>query len=99
MRLELPADVNGLRLCKVVGDELILCEAIEFSKGRTAVDTALRRAAISGQVGPLGDTGDFWADLMTPDGTWVETVALSRGSWNALKNKWARCKIQRFGDD
>lgn len=95
MAFNLPTDAAGIRLCKVVGDDLILCETIIFTHGAPAVDTVLRRAAISGKVGPVGETGDFWADLMNAAGdTMVETVALDRASWNAIKNKWARCKIE-----
>lgn len=96
MSFDLPSDVAGIRLCKVLGsDELVLCEMVVFEKGRVAVDTVLRRAAISGKVGPIGETGDFWADLMNSDGdSIVETIALDRKAWNAIKRKWARCKIE-----
>src|SRR5258706_16051128 len=89
MAFNLPQAVCGLRLCKMRGDNLILCETLIFDDGRNAVDTVLRRAQISGEVGPVGETGDLWADLMDRDGDLVETIALSRGAWNALKNKWA----------
>lgn len=96
MAFDLPPDVAGIRLCKVLrNDELVLCETLVFENGRAAVDTVLRRAAISGKVGPIGGTGDFWADLMDNEGdTIVETIALDRKAWNAIKRKWARCKIE-----
>lgn len=91
----LPSAAVCIRLCKVVREELILCEPVIFEAGAPAVDTVLRRAAISGKVGPLGETGDFWADLMNVEAdTLVETIALDRRSWSAIKNKWARCKIE-----
>lgn len=96
MAYNIPADAHSIRLCKVNSrEELILCEVVTFVDGSAAVDTALRRAAISGKVGPLGGTGDFWADLMDEEGyTIVETIALDRDSWNALKRRWAKCKIE-----
>lgn len=95
MRFDLPKEAATIRLCKVVREELILCEAVGFVDGVTAVETVLRRAAINGKVGPVGETGDYWADLMNADAdTLVETIALDRKSWNAIKTKWARCKIE-----
>lgn len=94
MAYDIPSSVTGIRLCKVLSnDRLVLCEPTLFACGAPAVDTALRRAAISGQVGPIGETGDFWADLMEDERTFVATIALDRHSWNALKRKWARTKI------
>lgn len=95
MPLDIPQEAAGLRLCKMRGEDLRLCETLIFVEGHKAVEIVLRRASISGKVGPVGETGDLWADLMTADGdTLVETVALDRGSWNALKNHWARCKFE-----
>ena len=96
MSFDLPPDAAGIRLCKVLRNgELVLCETIVFENGRAAVDTVLRRAAISGKVGPIEGTGDFWADLMDCEGdTIVGTIALDRKAWNAIKRKWARCKIE-----
>lgn len=97
--LAIPVEASAIRLCKMRREELLLCEVVIFTRGHAAVETVLRRAAISGKVGPIGGTGDLWADLMTADGdSLVETVALDRGSWNALKNHWARCKIERYPD-
>lgn len=97
MAFNLPKDVSGIRLCKMRGEELLLCETLIYKNGAPAVDTLLRRAALSGKVGPLGETGDLWADLMDREGTTlVETIALDRGSWNAIKNRWARCKFESF---
>lgn len=93
--LRVPPNAVGLRLCKMAGDDLVLCESVRFLDGAPAVDTALRRAAISGPVGPIGETGDQWADILNNDGDWFDTIALSRSAWNALKNRWMRCKIWR----
>lgn len=91
----IPADAVGLRLCKAKGDDdIVCCEPIRFAQGRSAVNTVLRRAAISGKVGPIGETGDFWADFLNEDGDWTETVALDREAWNALKNRWMRCRVE-----
>lgn len=90
----LPDEAVGLRLCKMVGEDLRLAEPVVFERGRPAVQVVLQRAAISGQVGPLGETGDFWADVLNADGDWIETVALDRGSWNILKNHWMRCRME-----
>lgn len=96
MAFNLPKEVSGLRLCKMRGENLVLYETLTYEGGSGIVDMILRRAQISGKVGPLGGTGDLWADLMSSDGwTLIETIALDRGSWNALKNRWARCKIQK----
>lgn len=91
---KIPEGVRGIRLCKMVGEDLRVSEIVMFQRGRPAVQTVLQRAAISGQVWPVGETGDFWADLMTEPGTWVETVALDRDSWNSLKNHWMRCRME-----
>lgn len=94
--IQIPANVVGLRLCKMVaGNQLVLCEAIEFARGAPAVDTVLRRARISGSVGPIGETGNYWADLMVVNGDWIDTIALSQAAWNSLKNRWMRCRIEK----
>jgi len=93
----IPRDAVGLRLCKISAGQLVLCEPVIFDRGRLAVDTVLRRAAISGKVGPIGETGDFWADFINKDGDWEETIALDRGAWNKLKNHWMRCRVVAGG--
>ncbi len=94
--LDIPDEVTGLRLCKVTSkDQLVLCEEVHFTKGAQAIRTVLNRARISGPVGPVGETGDFWADLMTSNGDMAETISLSREAWNSLKNKWMRCRVWR----
>lgn len=92
MSLEIPHNVVAVCLCKIRGENLLLCETMIFDGGQPAVDTMLRRAALAGKVGPIGETGDFWADLFDASGDLVETIALDRGSWNSLKNHWMRCK-------
>ena len=93
--LFIPANVTGIRLCKMRGRKFVLCEPVFFEYAAVAIDTVFRRAAISGAVGPIGETGDYWADLMTDGETWVETVALSREAWNAIKNRWARTRVAK----
>jgi hypothetical protein len=99
--LLVPPDVIGMRLCKVVGkgdhQRLRITELIMFDKGAPAVDTVLRRAQISGPVGPVGETGDYWADLYVSENSWTETIALSAGAWKALKNRWMRCAYDDVG--
>lgn len=95
--LMIPSNATGLRLCKMVGERLLMTEDVQFVNGRDSVDTVLRRAAISGKVGPIGETGDYWADFLEADGGWSETVALDRSSWNSLKNHWMRCKMDNCG--
>lgn len=92
----LPAEAVGLRLCRINSrEELILCEKMRFPGGQAAIDTVLRRAAISGQVEVGGDIKDHWADILNKDGCWFETVALDRKSYSALKNRWMRCRVER----
>lgn len=92
-RMLIPQETSGLRLCKVVRDQLVMCESVVFEGGWRAVDTILRRAAVHGKVGPVGETGDFWADLIDTDYDLIETIKLSREAWNGLKNHWMRCKL------
>jgi hypothetical protein len=90
----LPSDAVGLVLCKIVGkDDLRMSEAVVFMGGRHALETTLRRAAIAGKVGPVGEAGTFFADIVNADGDQVETIKLDRKSWNSLKNKWAKCRM------
>lgn len=89
----IPSDAVGLCLCKMRGDRLVMCEDVIFERGRAGVELVLRRAAINGPVGPVGETGEFWADFIRPDGCWTETISLSRDAWNGLKNHWMRCRI------
>ena len=91
--LKIPEEATGLRLCKIVGENLVCCEEVQFTKGHSAVVTTLLRARISGAVGPVGETGDYWADILNKDDDWFETIALDRGSWNSLKNRWMRCRV------
>jgi hypothetical protein len=94
----LPPDAAGLRLCRIFpGDDLRLCETVLFTRGRPAVDTILRRAAISGgrvEIEPKGPLPDYFADVMNKNCDMVGHVALDRLSFNALKNHWMRCKYE-----
>lgn len=89
----LPNDVTGLRLCKVVRDDLHISEDVYFGNGRQGVELTLRRASLSGRVGPVGETGDYWADLFDASGDMIETIGLDRTSWDSLKNHWLRCRM------
>lgn len=91
----IPDTATGLKLYKIVRGDLIACEAILFKRGKAAVQTVLNRAAVSGRVEVNGDIEDHFADVLDADGSMVETVALDRKSYAALKNKWMRCKIER----
>lgn len=93
---KLPPDATGLRLCRMRGEKLIMCEDVQFVGGREAVDTVLRRAAISGHVEIGGNNHDHWADVINANGDWDETVALDAKSYGALKNRWMRCKVQTY---
>lgn len=90
-KFDIPPDVRGIQLCRMKGDELLMCETVVFADGVSAVDTVLRRAEIAGPVGTVGDTGDWWADLMSDPWTRVDTIALSAEAWRSLKNHWMRC--------
>lgn len=97
MRFALPASSVGLRLARIDSKErLLLCEAMRFDAGLVAVDTTLCRAALSGRVEVDGEIKNHFADVIDDDGDIVETVALDRGSYSALKNKWMRCKVERL---
>lgn len=93
---QLPAEAIGLRLYRIAkGNRLIGCERVVFTDGRRAVDTTLRRAAISGRVEIGGKVEDHFADILIDEnGTWVETVALDARSYRALKTRWMRCKTE-----
>jgi hypothetical protein len=93
---QLPADATGLKLHRIdARDNLISCEPVYFVRGRAAVDTTLRRAAISGRVEIDGDIENHFADIINADGSWEHTVSLDGRSYRALKNRWMRCKIAR----
>lgn len=92
----IPSNVVGLRLCRAKGDVLRMCQNVTFTRGAIGVDIVLRRAQLAGNVGPIGETGDWWADLtLDNDGTWMETIALSAEAWRSLKNHLMRCKYVR----
>lgn len=91
-----PETAKVVRLYKHGRDgALIACVGIEFAGGAPAIDTALRRAAISGYVEVGGQLGDYFADLLDANGDIVENVALDRASYGALKNRWMRTTIDR----
>ncbi|WP_420104101.1 hypothetical protein [Bosea sp. (in: a-proteobacteria)] len=93
---DLPQEAVGLKLFKISRrDELIACEGVRFARGRPAVDTVLRRAAISGRVEIGGKVEDHFADVLDDDGQIVETVALDARSYRALKTRWMRCNLEK----
>jgi hypothetical protein len=89
-------NAKGLRLYKIIGDELIGCELVMFTEGRPAVITTLRRASISGLVcvEPFEGPQDYFADVYTDQYTFEQTVLLDRKSYKALKTKWMRTNIE-----
>jgi hypothetical protein len=94
--MELSPASKVVRLYKIVNDNLIACEAIEFKDGAPAIDTTFRRAAISGRVELEGDIKDHFADILTSDDcTLLHTVALDRKSYASLKNRWMRCNLDK----
>lgn len=95
---ELPTEACGLRLARITRkDDLILCEPVIFVDGRPAVDTVLRRAALSGRVEIGGKIADHFADVLDAEGDIIDDVALDAKSYGALKNHWMRCRIDRHG--
>lgn len=95
---KVPQTAVAVRLHRITPkDKLLACEAIQFAGGAAAIDTALRRARISGRCEVGGDIQDHFADLLDLDGSMIETVALDRGSYSALKNRWMRCRLERPG--
>lgn len=97
--LAIPKDAVGLRLARITSNErLILCEEVRFSRGWAAVETVLRRAKISGRVEIEGKIENHFADMVDFEGDIVGTVALDSGSYNVLKNRWMRCRVQQDGE-
>jgi hypothetical protein len=97
--LMVPAEAVGLQLYKIdpKTNDMRACEPVFFVGGAAAVDTVLRRAAISGrvEVNPDADLGDYFADIIVDqDGTWDGSVALDRNSYRALKTRWMRCRLE-----
>jgi len=91
----IPDQAVGLKLFRIVGEDLRACEAVRFVDGAASVDTVLRRAGISGRVDIGGDIKNHFADILDDAGTIIETVALDAKSYGALKNHWMRCKLER----
>lgn len=87
----------GLRLYKHnARDELISCELVMFAGGAPAINTVLRRAALSGVVAcePFDERMDYFADVYIDEGTTTQSILLDRASYAALKNHWMRCKLE-----
>lgn len=97
---KLPPESTVLKLYRIdKNDRLIPCEGVLFNGGREAVDTVLRRAAISGRVEVGGDIEDHFADVMDANGSIVETISLDSESYSSLKNRWMRCKLEQINDN
>lgn len=94
MSYPVPAEAVAVRLYRVVGEQLIACEAVQFRDGAAAVDTVLRRARDSGRVDFEGEVQNHFADLLDADGDILATVALDAGSYGALKNRWMRTRVE-----
>lgn len=90
-----PNAARAARPFRIVHDEPIPCEAIHFAGGAGAIDTALRRGGISGRVEVGGRIEDHFADLLDGSGNIVETVALDRASYAALKDRCIKCRVER----
>lgn len=94
--LNVPDEACGLRLFRFNppgSENAIPCEAVLFPGGAPAVDTVLRRAAISGRVEIEGNIRDYFADVLDDGQSIVATVALDAKSYGALKNHWMRCRV------
>ena len=67
-----------------------------FKGGADAVNTVLRRAALSGivKVEPFDGDMQYFADVYISEHTSTQTALLDRGSYRILKNYWMRCKIE-----
>lgn len=99
LRLDkIPENATGLKLYRIDRNEnLIGCETVQFVKGRSAVLTTLRRAALSGRVEVGGEIKNHFADVYCGD-VWEKTVALDAKSYGALKNHWMRCKVESYDE-
>jgi hypothetical protein len=95
MTASVPDTARAVRLYRVVNDQAVACEAVQLAGGAAAIDTVLRRAMISGRVEIGGPLQDHFADLLDSGGDIVETVALDRASYSALKDRWMRCRLAR----
>lgn len=91
----LPEAAVGLRLGRIdPRGDLLLCERIRFAAGWDGVHTVLRRAALSGRVEIGGEVENHLADVLDDNGDMIETIALDRRSYAALKNRWMRCRLE-----
>jgi hypothetical protein len=93
---QLSSAAVGLRLARIRGDDLLLCEPMRFEQERDAIHTLLRRAMLSGRVELDGEIANHFADVLDSDGDIVGTVALDAKSYGILKNRWMRCKVERY---
>lgn len=88
--LPVPAECVGIRLYKHFGNEEFRGTERVMFKERNGLETALRRAALSGKI-EIGDNielGDFFADLYNAEGDIVTHVNLDKDSFKALKEHW-----------
>jgi len=93
--MNVPPEALAVRLFRIDNADLIACEAVAFNGGAATIETVLRRAAVSGLVEIGGQIADHFADLLSADGSLVETVALDASSYRALKTRWMRTRVDR----
>lgn len=88
--LPVPAECVGITLYKHFGNENFRGTERVVFKTRNSLETALRRAALSGKVeiGSNLKLGDFFADLCDVNGDTVTNVNLDAASFKALKEHW-----------
>jgi hypothetical protein len=95
--MNIPASALAVRLHRVAkGEQLVACKAVRFAGGAAAIATTFLRAEISGRADIGGKVEDHFADLLDERGDLIETVALDRGSYGALKYRWMRCLVERL---
>lgn len=94
---KLDREARGLRLYRHnARDELLACELVMFVRGAAAINTVLRRAALSGTVAiePFDERPDYFADVYVDEHNWTQTILLDRASYSSLKNHWMRCRLE-----
>jgi hypothetical protein len=92
---KLDRNATGLALYRIgAKNRLYGGNAIMFEGGFDAVEMVLRRAAISGivEIEPDKITSDYYCDVYVDECSWTQTIQLDRGSYRALKYRWARTR-------
>lgn len=93
-------DPNAIGLClhrHDRNDNLVACELVIFRNGASAINTTLRRAALSGvvKVEPFDERMDYFADVFVSETEFTQSILLDRKSYASLKNRWMRCRLDR----